>query len=247
MPFSRGENQVEIFMISVVTTIFSSSMPLLFVEVFTRARRGPRDAEFNRHYRRLWLATVVVCAAFGVWFWLDSQAIAAFRRPFVVAGANVLAFLVLFFGFAAKIAWPSQPSGLEPRSNGTETHRTLIREPSIEQPSQAALLIARVFVAVSLTLVLAVLLTSKNSVGHRVKGMALIIIGVVFFFLFLRVRRPLITAVGYFCAFEVSAVLTLTLDWNISSHQWLGVGSQLAAGVLGLIGCAKWMATEKDA
>ena len=238
---------MEFFMISAVATIFSSTMPLLFVEVFTRARRSPRDAEFNRHYRRLWLATGVVWAAFALWFWLDSQAIAAFRRPFVVTGANVLAFVVLFFGFAAKIAWPSQPSGLEPRSNGTEAHRTLIQEPSIEQPSQAALLIARVFVAFSLTLVLAVLLTSKNSVGHRVKGMALIIIGVVFFFLFMRMRQPLLTTICYFCAFEVSAVLTLTLDWNISSHQWLGVGSQLAAGVLGLIGCAKWMATEKDA
>ena len=72
------------------------------------------------------------------------------------------------------------------------------------------------------------------------------IIGVVFFFLFLRMRRPLLTAIGYFCAFEVSAVLMLTLDWNISSHPWLGVVSGLAAGLLGLIGCAKWMATEKD-
>src|SRR5215510_366975 len=237
---------MEIFMISAVATIFSSSMPLLFVEVFTRARRSPRDAEFNRHYRRLWLATGVVWAAFGLWFWLDSEAIEAFRRPFVVTGANVLVFVVLLFGFAAKIAWPSQPSGLGSRSNGTEAHRTPIQEPSIKRPSQAALLIARVFVAFSLTLVLAVLLTSKNSVGHRVKGTALIIIGAVFFFLFMRMRQPLLTPICYFCAFEVSAVLTLTLDWNISSHQWLGVGSQLAAGVLGLIGCAKWMATEKD-
>jgi hypothetical protein len=237
---------MEYFMVSAISAIFAGSMPLLFVEVFTRARRSLRDAEFNRRYSCLWLATGVLWAAFALWFWLDSQAIAAFRRPFVVAGANVLAFFVLFFGFAAKIAWPSQPSGLEPRPNGTEEDRTLIQEPSIGRPSQAALLIGRVFVAVSLTLVLAVLLTSKNSVGHRVKGMALIIIGVAFFFLFLRARQPLLTAIWYFCAFEVSAILTLTLDWNIPSHQWLGVGSQLAAGALGLIGVAKWMAMEKD-
>jgi hypothetical protein len=237
---------MEIVILSASATIFSSSMPLLFVEVFTRARRSPRDAEFNRHYRRLWLAMGIIWTASALWFWLDSQAIAAFRRPFVVTGVNVLIFVVLFFGFAVKIAWPPQPSGLEPRPDETEAHRTLIQKPSIEQPSRAALLIARVFVALSLILALAVLLTSKNSVGHRVKGMAFIIIGVVFFYLFLRARLPLLTAIGYFCAFEVSAVLTLTLDWNVSSHQWLGVGSQLAAGVLGLIGCAKLMSTEKD-
>ena len=237
---------MEIFIFSAFAMIFTSSMPLLFVEVFTRARRSPRDAEFNRHYRRLWLATGVVWAAFALWFSLDSQAIAAFRRPFVVTGANVLIFVVLFFGFAAKIAWPPQPSGLEPRPDETEAQRTLIQEPSIEQPSRAALLIARVFVVVCLILVLAVLLTSKNSVGHRVKGMAFIVIGVVFFFLFLRMRQPLLTAIGYFCAFEAFAALILTLDWNVSLHQWLGVGSHLAAGALGIIGCAKWMATEKD-
>jgi hypothetical protein len=107
-------------------------------------------------------------------------------------------------------------------------------------------LIARVFVVVSLILVLAVLLISKNSVGHRVKGMAFIVAGVVFFFLFLRARLPLISAIGYFCAFEALAVPTLTLNWNVTSHQWLGVGSQIAAGTIGLIGCAKLMATEKD-
>jgi len=237
---------MEFFTISAISTIFVSIGPLIFVEVFTRARGGLRDAEFNRQYRRLWLATSVVWAAFALWFWLDSRAIAAFQRPFVVAGANVLTFVVLFFGFAAKIAWPTQSRGIEPRSNETEAHRTLIQESSVERPSQAALLIARVFVAVSLISVLAILLISKNSVGHRVKGMALIIIGVIFFFLFLRVRRPLLTAIGYFCAFEAFAVPTLTLNWNVPSHQWLGVGSQLAAGVIGVIGCAKLMATEKD-
>src|SRR5262245_32696060 len=237
---------MEFFIISAITTIFCSSMPLLFVEVFTRARGGLRDTEFNRQYRRLWLATGVVLMAFILWFCLDGRAIAAFHRPFVVAGANVMAFVVLFFGFAAKIAWPTQPRGIEPRSNEPEAHRTLIREPSIEHPSRAALLIARVFVAVSLIFVLAILLTSKNSVGHRIKGIASIIIGVVFFFLFLRMRQPLLTAIGYFCAFEAFAALILTLDWNVSSHQWLGVGSHLAAGAMGIIDCAKWMATEKD-
>ena len=43
-----------------------------------------------------------------------------------------------------------------------------------------------------------------------------------------------------------AAVLMLTLDFNISSHRWLGVGTHLAVGALGVIGCAKWMATEKD-
>jgi hypothetical protein len=234
------------FVISAISTIFVSSMPLIFVEALTRARRSPRDAEFHRHYRRLWIATGIVWAAFAIWFWLDSQEIAAFRRPFVVAGANVLAFVALFFGFAARIAWPSQPRGIEPRSDETEARRTLIQETLTESPSRAALLIARVFVAISLILVMAVLLTSKNSAGHRVKGIVMIIIGVIFFFLFLRMRRPALTAIGYYCAFAVSAVLTLTLDWNVSSHQWLGAGSQLAAGLLGLIGCAKWMATEKN-
>src|SRR5262245_18424061 len=100
--------------------IFTSSMPLLFVEVFTRARRSPRDAEFNRRYRRLWLAMGIIWAACALWFWPDSQAIAAFRRPFVVTGANVLIFGVLFFVFDAKIASPPQPSGFEPRPDETE-------------------------------------------------------------------------------------------------------------------------------
>jgi hypothetical protein len=29
--------------------------------------------------------------------------------------------------------------------------------------------------------------------------------------------------------------------------RWLGVGSQLAVFVLGLIGCAKWLTTKEDA
>ncbi len=64
--------------------------------------------------------------------------------------------------------------------------------------------------------------------------------------MFLRARLPLTTAIGYFCAFEAFAVPALTLNWNVTSHQWLGAGSQFAAGVVGLIGCAKLMATEKD-
>jgi hypothetical protein len=236
---------MEFFMVSAFATIFCSGGPLLFVEVFTRSRRSARDAEFHRNYRRLWLATGVVLAAFALWFWLDSQAIAAFRRPFVVAGANVFAFVVLFFGFAVRIAWPSRQDGLEPRSNETEAHRTPTQEPPIEHPSRAAWLIARIFVTVSLILVLAILMTSKNSAGHRIKGLGLIIIGVVFFFLFLRMRQPLLTAIGYYGAFEVSAILTLTLDWDIPWSRWVGVGSQLTVGALGLIGCAKWLATER--
>ncbi|MGH9766025.1 MAG: hypothetical protein ACREAB_01220 [Blastocatellia bacterium] len=237
---------MEFFMISAVATIFCNSMPLFFVEVFTRARRSLRDAEFNRHYRRLWLATIAAWTAFAIWFWLDSQAIAAFHRPFVVAGANVLAFAVVFLGFAARIVWPSRQDGVEPRSSTALAHQTPTQYPLIEHPSRAALLVAYLFVVVSLILVLTILLTSTNSVGHRIKGMGLMIIGVVFFFLFLRMRQLLLTAIAYYCAFEASAVLTLTLDFNIPSRRWLGVGSHLAVGALGLIGCARWLATKED-
>jgi hypothetical protein len=106
-------------------------------------------------------------------------------------------------------------------------------------------LIAHIFVTISLALALAVFLTSSNSAGHRTKGGVTIIIGAVFYFLFLMARQTLLTAIGYFCAFEVSGILTLTLDWNVSLHQWIGAGAQLIAGVVGIIGCAKWMAMEK--
>ncbi|MCI0388328.1 MAG: hypothetical protein MOB07_06135 [Acidobacteria bacterium] len=106
---------MEFFMISAITTIVVSSIPLVFAEAFTRARRIPRNAEFHRYHRRLWLATIAVWAPLALWYWLDSRAIAAFQRPFVVTGANVLAFAVVFLGFAARIVWPSQQDGVEPQ------------------------------------------------------------------------------------------------------------------------------------
>ncbi len=236
---------MEYFMVSAISTIFFSIGPLILVEAFTRARRSPRDAEFQRRHRRLALATITVLAAFVPWYWLDSRAIAAFHRPFWVGLANALAFIFLFLGFAARMVWPSRQDGLEPHSDATVARRTPTQEPGAEQPSRAALLIARVFVAVSLILVLAILLTSMNSAGHRVKGVGLMMIGVTFFFLFLRMRQPLLTAIVYYCAFEASAVLTLALDVNNPSSRWLIPGSQLVVSALGLIGCAKWMATEK--
>ncbi len=238
---------MEYFMISATSTIFFCSGPLILVEGVTRARRSSRDAEFHRHYRRLLLATIAILAAFSLWYWLDGRAIAAFQRPFAVGFANAIAFVTLFLGFAARMVWPSQPSCLESRFNVTVARRISIQESRIERPPRAAALISSVFVVVSLVLVLTILLNSANSAGHRIKGLGLMIIGGAFFFLFLwRVRRQLLTAIAYYCAFELSAILTLTLDFNIQSSRWLGVSSQLAVFVLGLIGCARWMATKED-
>jgi hypothetical protein len=182
---------MEYFMVSALSTIFFSIGPLILVEAFTRARRSPRDAEFKRHHRRLALATIAVLAAFVPWYWLDSRAIAAFQRPFVVGSANAMAFVVLFLGFAARIVWPSRPDGLEPRSDAAVARRTPIQEPDTERPSSAALLLARVFVVVSLVLVLATILTSGNDAGYRIKAFGILSIGAAFFFLFQRRFRRL--------------------------------------------------------
>jgi cell division protein FtsW (lipid II flippase) len=238
---------MEFFIVSAISTIFFCIGPLILLEAFTRARSSPRDAEFQRHHRRLVLATIAFLVAFVPWYWLDGRAIAAFQRPFVVGSANAIAFVILFLGFAARIVLPSRPDGLEPSSDEAVARRTLIQEQGADQPSRAALLFARVFVVVSLVLVLAIILTSGNDTGYRIKAFGLMIIGAAFFFLFQwRFRRQLGTAIAYYCAFELSAILTLTLDSNNHWSRWFGVGSQLAVFVLGLIGCAKWMGKEKD-
>src|SRR5262245_18150442 len=151
---------MEYFVVSAISTIFFSIGPLILVEAFTRVRRSPRDAEFRRLHRRLVLATIAVLAAFALWYWLDSRAIAAFHRPFVVGLANAMAFVVLFLGLAARVLWPSQQDSLEPRSDAALARRTVIQEPITERPSRVASLLARVFVVVSLALVLAIILTS---------------------------------------------------------------------------------------
>jgi hypothetical protein len=117
------------------------------------------------------------------------------------------------------------------------------------------LVLTELSVAVSCLIVLAVLAHSTNSPGHRVKALLLLAAGGVFFVLaLLRLRaasgpdatdatpaRTLFNGLVYFGAFAVAAVLTLTLDFALPVQRWVGVGSQVVAGVVGLVGCIQYI------
>lgn len=255
---------MEWFTVSVITTIVISGAPLFFAEVWARF---VYDAELRRYHRQLRFATVAVWAAFALWFWLDYRAVAAGQRPFAVAVVNILAFIILFLALAVRVLSLSRRHYAKLHSDGQTTDYLPVRKPLVEYLSSKTLLAVYVFVAISLISVLAVWLTSTNSIGYRAKGMLLFIAGAAFFYLSLyrwqltetnqtedarsdsiaahrRTSKSLLVALAYYCAFEVSAILTLTLNWNIPTQYWVGVSSQLAVGVLGLFGCAKMLARE---
>ena len=265
---------------SILATLIASGGQLLMAEVFTRAirRHGDYlyDTQVHKYRRQLWLATVIVWAVFALWFWLDFMAIAAGRRSFAVTIANCLSFIVLFFSFTVRIMASFRPDRSESHLLAKTAYPTSSQKPLVEYLSPIGLRATYVFVAVSLLFGLTALLTSKNDIGYRIKGMLLFFAGAAFFYLWLRRlhqpssnrvdffgeqpaitgdrysgphRRALqsfVTAVLFFCVFELASILTLTLDWHNPWQSWLGVGSQLAASILGFIGCAKILAEERD-
>ena len=237
---------------SIGATIVVSGAPLLLGEVFARAGGGwPEGGQRSR--RALWAATGAVWLAFGLWFLLDRPAVAAGERPFAVAIANLLAFAFLFFAFAARAFSLDHRQ----REGATPAESPPVSSAPADHLAPSELRAARTFVSFALLLGAALLFTSDNDIGYRLKGALMQGAGAAFFLLVLhRMRQPasdpsrplaigtLLSALGYFTVFLTAAVLTLTLDWETRSHRWLGVGSQLASGVLGLIACARFLRAD---
>jgi hypothetical protein len=266
---------------SIMTTIVASGSPLILAEVFARVVEPKKDrrpdATSNKYRKRLRFATVAVWMAFALWYWLDFHAVAAGRRPFVIAIAITLSFIVLFLAFTVRVWSSLSQDHVELQSAEDMTYTGSIQKPLIEYISAIRLRLAYVFVVVSMLFVLTIFLMSKNDIGYRVKGMLMLIAGGCFFFLGLRrlhrttlnkqdslirqqevseitdkdcdearqkASRSFLTTLLLFCAFESAAILTLTLNWSESIQRLLGIGAQLAVGVLGLVGLAEILAEE---
>ena len=115
------------------------------------------------------------------------------------------------------------------------------------------LVAAELSVAVSVLLVLAVLSTSTNSAGYRLKGTLLLAAGAVLFLLSVaRIRgwtaardprhaRILLGGLIYFAVFAAAAVLTLTLDFRDPVERATGIGTQLIAAAVGIYGCIRYL------
>jgi hypothetical protein len=196
-----------------------------------------REPDLVRARRRLVIVTFGAWAIFAIWFWLDVAAIAQGRRSFPITLANLAAFAILF------VAGTGPVLGAASQLPAASAPGRVIRGPAV--PSNARAL-AYAFVGATLSLAIGTLTASSNDIGYRLKGALLIAGGATFFVLELRGRgarlldaRTLAIALVYFCCFQAAAVLILTLDWSVATHRWIGGAAQLAAGILGFIGCAR--------
>ena len=114
------------------------------------------------------------------------------------------------------------------------------------------LVTAELSVAVSTLLVLAVLATSTNAIGHRIKGGVLLAGGVLLFVLAVaRIRgwasardagpaRTLLGGLVYFSILAAAAILTLTLDFGSPVQRAAALAAQLAGGAAGILGCIRY-------
>jgi hypothetical protein len=269
---------MEWFPASVISTIFVCSFPLVLAEVFVRTReqsaRAQPVSEVQKYRIRLRLVTVIVLMAFAVWYFLDYHAVAAGRRPFVVAIANTLSFFLLFFTFTSRIwslSWRKHQA-LQTEVNGSDAEP--LQPPLIEYLSPASLRAAYVLVALSLAVVFVIFWLSRNDWGYRTKGMLMLLAGAAFFYLYMaRLReaganqpaarrekqesaddrssearqaaaRTFRSALVLFGALELGAVMTLTLNWSSPVQRMLGLVSQLSVSILGIVSLAKLFATE---
>lgn len=191
-----------------------------------------------RALRRLRLATAASLLPFAVWFWLDRTAIMQGRRSFVVAGAVVLCFAVLF----VRWAWPVIAMAGQPASGAEGPPPRRSARPPVPDGIRR---ITFLLVGLLLALAIAAVLTSTHDLGYRLKSALMLVAGMVFFAVELRRAgsspdaRALASAFLYFLALLTVAVITVTLDWTVTAHRILGVIAQAGAGVLGLVGCAR--------
>jgi hypothetical protein len=240
---------VEWFPFSIVATVVVSGGALIVGEALARGAKRADDAvraALRPQLGRLRWATALVLCAFAVWFLVDHPAIAAGRRPFHVAIANLVAFGLLFatcVGPLMRTLEQGQP--VAARGAPVRPRHTIIRH-----APAGTLLASHTFVAILLSLALASWWDSTNDAGYRLKGLLLIVVGAAFYLLGLQrpirppamaphASRALLVALAYFVVAEAAAILTLTLDFANGAERALGVGAQLTAGVVGLIACAR--------
>jgi hypothetical protein len=171
-------------------------------------------------------------------------------------------FAVLFGVLTQRIIRPGWSTGSE-SATAKPPLRTLL---SLTQ--QRATI---TYVLTVTAIVFIALLISPNGFGYRAKGALLLFAGPAYLVLELQhwreswrgrqsmpageshaVVSPVSvgwrrvgTALAYFTTFELAAILTLTLDWTARTGRWVGVGSQLLVGVVGLVALARLLAKQK--
>ena len=221
---------------SIISSALAAGAPLLLTEavLYYRNQAGHELVSFAHRRRLLRLATGVVCAAIALWFTLDLPNVAAGRRSFVITGVNVAVFAGLFFAFAARILWPVEPSTI----TNTATRPAITA--SRLQLTRREVVGMSIFVTVVLGAAVMAFISSDNDAGYRAKSVVLMIGGVGLLLLDVQVRRiGLVTALLYFCVFQIAAILTLTLDFGSDMQRWIGLLSHVLAFVVGAFGCAR--------
>ena len=221
---------------SILASALAAGAPLLLTEavLHNRNQAGHELVSFAHRRRLLRLATGVAGAAIALWFTLDFASVAAGRRSFVIAGVNVAVFASLFFAFAAGILWPGEP--VTTTNTATRPAITAARLPL----TRRELVGMSIFVTVVLGAALMAFVSSDNDAGYRAKSVVLMIGGVGLLLLDVQMRRiGLVTALLYFCVFQIAAILTLTLDFGSDVQRWIGLLSHVSAFVVGAFGCAR--------
>jgi hypothetical protein len=200
---------------SIAASLFGAGGPLFMVESIPSVRRLP---DLERPRRSLRIATAVALLLVGVWFALDHVAVSAGERSFVVAGVSAALFFILFIALGYPIL-----------------HRAARALPGHRETPTAPLLGARLDVPVLIMLLAsaAAFAVSPNDLGHRTKGVAIVMAGVVLYFL----GRP--RAPRTFLLFALSGAITLFAQWHVPWQSAVGALSQLSVGVVGLAWCAR--------
>ncbi len=224
------------------------------------------------HLRRLRIATLAVWVVFAMWVAVDHAAVAAGRRSLAVALFNVFAALLLFSTISIRVI-ASSPQSRPARDLHGQTSRSPSAPALYSYLGSSNRRAAHVIVGALLAIGILALVGSSNDFGYRLKGAVMVVAGACFYALGLvllrstrvrtalsvsggevstdakamsRARRVLVETLVYVGVLELASVMTLTLDWTAPSNRWLGIGSQVTAAVVGLIGCARFLAWDRD-
>lgn len=116
--------------------------------------------------------------------------------------------------------------------------------------------VGHMVVAVGSIVVLGVAFAHDHAaVGHRLKSGVILLGAVILYAAELHAlyrRQPIRSVLGpsshwramvVFLGFLAAALLTLVLDWRIPWQAWIGVATQLAVGIVGVVQCAAIITT----